>query len=242
MTLTGSGIIILIVIAFAIYLIYTQQSVPAYMMQPQQPPRQSCPPCNRDHGGQTQQPQQPQQMMQMPPQQVNIALDNQDPYSDAIKRQDLYTMNDPLTYPQMRLPREVLERYNDFYQKNGAYPPFNAATQPFLFDNPVLNGYLTKVVEEGDVPDQNTPSSVPLFRVKSVKNANRYFYFILDQRYLSKVELKIPLDNVKINGQRYTNADYYGVPEIFDGDVIEHINIFPDTKYKVTLYKTYNFP
>lgn len=239
MTLTGSGIIILIVIAFAAYLIYTQQSAQPYMMQP----RQSCPPCNREHAADRVQPgpQQPQ-IVQMPPQQVNIALDNQDPYSDAIKRQDLYTMYDPLTYPQMRLPREVLERYNEFYQKNGSYPPFNAATQPFLFDNPILNGYLTKIVEEGDAFDANMPASVPLFRVKSVKNANRYFYFILDQRYLSKVELKIPLDNIKINGQRYTNADYYGVPEIFDGDIIENINIFPGAKYKVTLYKTYNFP
>lgn len=236
MTLTGSGIIILIVIAFAAYLIYNQQSTPQYI-------KQSCPPCQ----AMQMPPQQPQPSQQMPPiqvapPQVNISMDNQDPYSDAIKRQDIYTMYDPLTYPQMRLPREVLERYNEFYQKNGAYPPFNAATQPFLFDNPILNGYLTKVVEEGDQFDQNAPSSVPLFRVKSVKNANRYFYFILDQRYLSKVELKIPLDNIKINGQRYTNADYYGVPEIFDGDIIENINIFPGAKYKVTLYKTYHFP
>ena len=238
MTLTGSGIIILLVIAFAAYLIYNQQSSSFYQM----PQKQSCPPCHREHI--SDRPQPPQQMppIQMNPPQVNISMDNQDPYSDAIKRQDLYTMYDPLTYPQMRLPREVLERYNEFYQKNGAYPPFNAATQPFLFDNPILNGYLTKIVEEGEAFDQNAPTSVPLFRVKSVKNANRYFYFILDQRYLSKVELKIPLDNIKINGQRYTNADYYGVPEIFDGDVIENINIFPGAKYKVTLYKTYNFP
>ena len=75
-----------------------------------------------------------------------------------------------------------------------------------------------------------------------MKNSNRYFYYVLDQRYLSKVELKIPLDNVKINGTFYKNADYYGIPELFDGDQVEGVSIYPQTKYKVTLYKSYHFP
>jgi hypothetical protein len=173
---------------------------------------------------------------------TNVTIEqNTDPYSDPIKKQDEYSMYDPLTYPQYRLPREVLEKYNEYYERNGVYPPFGQATQP-LFDNPTLNGILIKIVDENEPFTDNTPHSVPLFRVKSVKNTNRYFYYVLDQRYLSKVELKIPLDHVKVNGVRYHNADYYGLPELFDDDIIECIPIYPGVRFKVLLYKTYHFP
>jgi len=134
-----------------------------------------------------------------------------------------------------------LEKYNEHYERTGAYPPFGQATQP-LFDNPILNGVLIKEVDENEPFSDNVPSSVPLFRVKSAKNTNRYFYYIIDQRYLSKIELKIPLDHVKINGVRYNNADFYGLPEIYDGDCIEGIPIYPTSKFKVVLYKLYHFP
>jgi hypothetical protein len=174
---------------------------------------------------------------------ANITIEGDtDPYSDAIKRQDLYTMYDPLTYPQLRLPREVLERYNEYYERTGSYPPFNAATQPQLFDNPILNGILMKEIDPHEPFDDKVPSTIPLFRVRSSKNTNRYFYYILDQRFLSKIELKIPLDTVKLNGVAYNNADFYGLPEIFDGDSVENISIYPATKFNVTLYKTYHFP
>src|SRR4029078_11204206 len=150
------------------------------------------------------------------------------------KKQDSYSMYDPLTYPQMRLPREVLDKYNEFYEKNGTYPPFGQATQP-LFDNPILNGILIKQVDENEPFNDNIPSSIPLFRVKSAKNANRFFYYIIDQRYQSKLELKIPLDHIKLNGIRHNNADFYGLPEIYDGDIIENIPIYPIAKFKVTL-------
>ena len=173
---------------------------------------------------------------------TNVMIDNDaDPYSDPIKKQDLYGMYDPLTYPQLRLPRAVLEKYNEYNEKNGSYPPFGQGTQP-LFDNPILNGILIKQVDENEPFYDNVPSSVPLFKVKSSKNTNRFFYYILDQRYLSKLELKIPLDHIKINGVRYNNADFYGLPELYDGDCIENIPIYPDSKFKVTLYKTYPFP
>ena len=151
-------------------------------------------------------------------------------------------MYDPLTYPQLRLPREVLEKYNEYFQRNGVYPPFGEATQPFLFDSPVLVGVLIKKVDENEPFADNVPSSVPLFRVKSSKNVNRFFYYVIDQRYLSKIESKIPLDGVKINGIRIHHADQYGIPELYDEDVLEDIPIFPFTKFKVMLYKTYHFP
>jgi len=47
---------------------------------------------------------------------------------------------------------------------------------------------------------------------------------------MSKLELKIPLDHIKINDVKYNNANFYGLPEIFDGDIIEHIPIYPETK------------
>lgn len=253
MTFQNSTFIILIVAAFAFYLVYSQNNQPRYIPVPVQVqtmnstnlPRveseiqSQCPKCeyyktlikthNIDHSI-------------YHPQSINITLDhNIDPYSDPIKKQDLYTMYDPLTYPQLRLPREVLERYNEYYEKNGIYPPFNNATQP-IFDNPILNGMLIKQVEENEPFYDNVPSSIPLFRVKSSKNTNRYFYYIVDQRYPSKIELKIPLDHIKINGIRYNNADFYGLPELYDGDIIENIPIYPGVKFKVLLYKTFHFP
>jgi hypothetical protein len=242
MSLPSSTIIIVLVIGFVIYLIYTQnnqqQSIGSNNNSNNQGNTNQCPPCNMNMNNMAAM----QKMMQPPaPINVNVTGEDSDPYSDAIKKQDLYTMYDPLTYPQLRLPREVLEKYNDYFNKTGVYPPFGESTQPYLFDNPQMVGVLIKKIED-EAFAENSPSSVPLFRVKSSKNANRYFYYILDQRYLSKVEQKIPLDKVKVNGIRYQNADYYGIPELFDDDVIEDIPIFPFTKFKVTLYKTYHFP
>lgn len=279
MTLS-SNLIIIIVIVFAFYLVYSQRN------QQQKLINTSCPSCNHNnkyssgninthHSGNNLQslntnnhqiyPQNDnlysdnyssltrEQMSNLnsgsekrhykqTPQITNIVVDNDnDPFSDPIKKQDLYTMYDPLTYPQLRLPRDVLEKYNEFYDKNGVYPPFNQSTQS-LFDNPVLNGVLIKQVDENEPFQDNVPSSVPLFRVKSAKNSNRYFYYIIDQRYLSKIEPKIPLDHIKVNNIRYSNADFYGIPELFDGDIIENIPIYPGSKFKVTLYKTFHFP
>jgi hypothetical protein len=255
MAFNNSTLVIVIVVAFAFYLIYSQTSQQKVVVAPQpvavQPNAQiqnvagnqagqglACPNCDQyKHKLANIESHRPN-----PPQVTNVVIDqDNDPYSDPIKKQDLYSMYDPLTYPQLRLPREVLEKYNEYYERTGTYPPFGQATQP-MFDNPVLNGVLIKQVDENEPFSDNVPSSVPLFRVKSAKNTNRYFYYIVDQRYLSKIELKIPLDHVKINGVRYNNADFYGLPEIYDGDCIEGIPIYPTSKFIVKLYKTYHFP
>lgn len=292
MSFTNPSVIIIIVVAFAFYLIYSQNNQQKNILSTQQlsalktqlgttnSAQIACPNCDTNQAnhlaqtmanplvpqvgqmgqvgqigqlGQSQQALQAQQtalllqkMRTMQQQQqptvtnVNIEQDT-DPYSDPIKKQDLYSMYDPLTYPQFRLSRDILDKYNEYYEKTGTYPAFGQATQP-LFDNPILNGILIKHCDENDPFTDNTPSSVPLFRVSSAKNTNRYFYYVLDQRYLSKVELKIPLDNVKINGIKYNNATYYGLPEIFDDDIIDCIPIYPGVKFKVLLYKTYHFP
>ena len=282
MSFPNSTIIIVLVLALAIYLIYSQNQMydmesqynqmmarfrsPADtdeykkysqeyqrrdgqgQISPRQPQQQQFQPQQQQFQPQQQQLQSPQQQFQ-PQQSPNITQVMVQPsptdiFSDAIKKQDLYTMYDPLTYPQLRLPREVLERYNDHYKTTGTYPPFNEATQPFLFDNPIMNGFLVKIVDDCDVPFvDNIPNSVPLFRVQSSKNTNRYFYYVLDNRNFNMlIQPKIPLDNVKINGVRILNADFYGLPEIYDHDVIEDISIYPGAKFKVTLYKTYHFP
>jgi hypothetical protein len=275
MTINNSAIIIIIVVAFAFYLIYSQNNQPKYISEPSQIAsfksqighaqnmrpqiiQGQYPPCQKCELYKQQLSQQqllsPQQLSQQQlspqhhvhdtqtPQITNVMIENEnDPYSDPIKKQDMYSMYDHLTYPQLRLPREVLEKYNEYYEKNGSYPPFGQATQP-LFDNPILNGILIKQVEENEPFSDNVPSSVPLFRVKSAKNTNRFFYYIVDQRYMSKLELKIPLDHIKIDGVRYNNADFYGLPEIYDGNIIEGIPIYPSSKFKVTLYRTYHFP
>lgn len=260
MQFNNSTLIIIIVVGFALFLIWNQNNQPKYNLPPMPPQAQThtqappptqispfkpqingadashCPNCEvyKQRLSDSHRPQTPNV--------TNVVVEQEgDQYSDPIKKQDMYTMMDPLTYPQGRLPREVLEKYNDYHQKNGSFPPFGQATQP-LFDNPILNGILIKEVDENEPFADNVPSSIPLFRVKSAKNANRFFYYILEQRYLSKVELKIPLDHIKVNGVRYNNADFYGVPELYDGDTIENIAIYPNTKFKVNLYKLYHFP
>ena len=168
--------------------------------------------------------------------------DPSDIYSDPIKNQDLHTLYDPLNYPRQRLPREILERYKEYYEKNGIYPPFNQETRP-LFDNPILAAYLVKIVEENE-PNfgDNIPNTVPLFKVKSQQYNNKYFYYVIEQRHLSKIELKIPLDNVKIDGKRYENGEFYGLPEIGDDSIIENISIYPGAKFRIKLYKSFHFP
>jgi len=255
MTFPISAIFIIAVLGFSTYLIYSQNQATVVSSQVVNTvPSKECPNCAKkvEVFDPQMQPFQPQplqmQPFQMPPVQLPPVLNNvtvqqkDDRYADSIKKQDKYMMYDPLTYPQLRLPREVLDRYNEYYEKTGVYPPFNQATQPQLFDNPILNGFLVKLGEDNEPYNENIPSAVPLIRVKSVKNANRYFYYIVDQRYLSKLELKIPLDHVKVNGVRYTNSDFYGIPELFDGDIITDIPIYPEAKFKVSLYKTYHFP
>ena len=251
MTVQNSAIIIIIVVAFAFYLVYSQNNQPKYIQpppqispfnpqlmqsaQPMQPiPSHSaqCPTCQKHE----------QKNHQPVPQITNVSIDHDtDPYSDPIKKQDLYTMYDPLTYPQLRLPREILEKYNEYQERNGSYPPFGQATQP-LFDNPILNGLLVKQVDENEPFSDNVPSALPLFKVKSNKNTNRFFYYTIDQRHFSKIELKIPLEHVKVNNIRHNHADFNGLPELYDGDIIEHIAIYPTSKFKVQLYKTYTFP
>ncbi len=225
---TGTVIIVVTIVGAILFLIWREDNINSKRkitqpIRPSQPMMQpSCAPCKA--------------------QEQKIVIDqNQDPYSDSIKRQDMYHMYDPLTYPQLRLPRDVLQKYGEYYKQHGVYPPFNYATQPELFDNPIMVGYLQKdlAVVTNDI---DSPVTVPLFRVKSSKNANRFFYYIMDQRFPTKIDVKIPLNNVLVNGTRYTNSDYYGLPELFDDDTVEQIAIYPTTKYIVRLYKSYFFP
>jgi hypothetical protein len=160
---------------------------------------------------------------------------------DPIKQQDLSDMRDPLTFPQQRLSREVLDKYAEYYEKTGTYPPFGEMGKP-IFDTPILNGLLLKQTDPGEAFDNDSPATVPLMRLKSAKNSNRFYYYVIDQRYRSKFELKIPLEEVKINGVVYENGDQYGLPEIYNDDIIERISAFPNTRYKVLIYKNSHFP
>ena len=258
--MNSSIIIIIVVVAFAFYLIYSQNSQPKYVVQPQQQisgyeqvdDRNRSTPCTKCeeyknqlayyHSETDNQYHYPQPAQYPSQQNTKIIIESEaDQYSDPIKRQDYHSMHDILSYPQLRLPREILEKYNEYYERTGTYPPFDQATQP-LFDNPILNGLLIKQPGHNDLFHENIPSTVPLFRIKSTKNSGRFFYYIIDQRTQSKLELKIPLDNIKLNGTRYSNAEYSGLPEIYDDDMIENIPGYPGAKFKVLLYKTHHFP
>ena len=231
-------LIIVVAVALIGFLIYSQtqnKGIMQYADHFQQKSNDPCPHCSLMR-------QQLSLQSNNNPGSMNIAIDtNNDPYSDPIKRQDLHGMYDPLTYPQLRLPREVLDKYNEYYERNGEYPNFNQHHKP-MFDNPILNGILIKQIEPNEPFGDDIPTTIPLFKVKSQKNTNRFYYYILDQRTQSKLELKIPLDNVKVNGHRYNNGEFYGLPELYDDDIIENVIIFPNAKFKLMLYKTFSYP
>jgi hypothetical protein len=161
--------------------------------------------------------------------------------SDPIKSQDLKEMQDPLSFPQLRLPREVLEKYQEYYEQTGSYPPFGVATRP-LFETPLVNGFLIRLTDpdEAFVPD--APSTIYLYRQKSAKNNNRFFYYVIDNRQHNQTGVKIPLEDTKINGVIQKNSAQYGLPEIYHGDIIERIPGFEGVKFKVHLYRTNHFP
>lgn len=221
-------IILLFFAGIVIYLIYNENNQTPIIKKIYVPVRQNIPITPPQH-------QQSEvnriEITQSPPENL---------YTDPIKRQDLYHLYDPLTYPQTRLPRDILHRYQQYHREHGVYPPFNYATQPELFDNPIDVGFMTKDPDSDTI--DNVPNALPLFRVKSVKNANRFHYYTLDQRFGTKIDVKIPFDNVTVNGTKYSNSDYYGIPELFDDDTIEGVSVFPNTKFRVKIYKTYHFP
>jgi len=234
---TSNIIIIILVVLFALYLIYSQLRSPVPQIQYIEKPCEAC--------------SMPRPEIPLPMKQERRNAEdykalasptNRPTLYENIKKQDLNMMQDPLIYPQLRLPKEVLKKYDEYYEKNGSYPPFNQSTRSDMFDSPILTGILIKIVDENEPFTDNIPNSVPIFKVKSIKNINRFFYYIIDQRYLSKIEPKIPLDHIKVNGTRFNNADFYGIPELYDGDIIENIPIYPSAKFKVVLYKTYHFP
>jgi hypothetical protein len=204
---------------------------------------------------------------------INVATGDEDPFADSIKRTDLYTIYDPLTFPQQRMSREVLDMYKAYYEKNGSYPPFNLATQGYLFDNPIQVGYLVRTDNnrgnddfdgspnrrgrsgspdcdgergtcrnDNNVVFQEAPYTIPLFRVKSAKNTNRYYYYTIDQKYFGKFQTKIPFVKVVLNGKFYNNADEYGIDEVFDHDTMEIKNIYPGIIYRATIYRQNHFP
>lgn len=230
----NSIIIIIIIILFAFYLIYSQNSQQKYIKS-----------FNKEKEVNVQHNLEKENIQNNLEKNVQNNLEKSNnlegKYIDNIKEQDLNSLYDPLIYPQMRLSREVIEKYKEYFNKHGTYPQFNQLTQGIV-DNPILNGLLIKDIDENEPFIDNIPNSIPLFRIKSSKNSNRFFYYIVDQRYQSKLELKIPLDNVKINGVKYNNSDFYGLPELYDGDIIENIAIYPNSKFKIMLYRQYVFP
>lgn len=105
--------------------------------------------------------------------------------------------------------------------------------------NSVLVGLLMKQTDDHDPFPDNAPNLLPLFKIHSPKSRTRFFYHTIEQRYPSKLELKIPLDNAHINGKQFENSEYYGIPELYDGDTVENIPICPGVKFVVKLYKNY---
>src|ERR1700747_2467223 len=191
----NSTVVVIAIIIISIILIWVSQGSPNIKYVQQQ---SSCPPCAK-----------PQvQYVPVPTQQgpINVNLNNEDPFSDAIKRQDEYMLNDPLSYPNKRLDRATLQAYQDYYNKNGVNPPFNYHTQPWLLDNPIVIGYLSKM-DQSPYEMDDVPASIPLMMLKSPKSNIRFFYYIVDQRHRGDIPVKVPFDDVTINGTRYRNAD-----------------------------------
>src|SRR5690606_17011567 len=123
-----SAIFIIGILGFSAYLIYSQNQTAQITKeqfkqaaaQPQQPATPAV--CARCAQGAAIQ-QVPQMMpqfgvpqlppVQLPPIMNNVTVQQDDDrYADAIKKQDAYMMFDFLTYPQLRLDRSIIDRYN----------------------------------------------------------------------------------------------------------------------------------
>ena len=65
---------------------------------------------------------------------------------------------------------------------------------------------------------------------------------MIDQRQKGDIPVKIMFNNVIVNGRVYHNADEYGIDELFDGDIVQGIRIYPEFKFRANIYRTPIFP
>jgi hypothetical protein len=101
-------------------------------------------------------------------------------------------------------------------------------------------GYLSKI-EDTPYPGEPFPA-IPLMGMKSPKSYNRWFYYVVDQRAKGDIPVKIMFNHVRINDRVYTNADEYGVEEMFDGDTVQDLTNYPNIKFRANIYRTPIYP
>lgn len=239
----GSIIIILVVVGVIILLVYSQTKNDDGSKSCPPCPKQSCPKYGRDPN-----------YIQVAAPPINVTVNpNLDPMGDPIKMQDDQFVRDNLIYPMKRPNREVLEQIARYMGESGyayptagyptgkptGYPPWHNLTQPGFIDNPKMVGYLTKM---DLTPYEDTQQSIPLFEMKSPRNANRYFYYIVDQKNRGDIGVKVVFENITVNGRSTRNADENGIDEIQNGDIIEGVQIYPGVKFKANIYRSSIFP
>ncbi len=157
---------------------------------------------------------------------ININKFSDGFFKDKITREDNEQINNPLKYPYTRLPRYILDQYKDsgFYE-SGAF----GSASNYFDDSEKIVGNL--------IVDANYPS-FPLFEKPSATNRERYFYYTIDTRLTNDYKIKIPLNNIKVNGRQRNNVVENGIEQLNNDDSIEifDYNFPPNTVFSVKLY------
>lgn len=148
------------------------------------------------------------------------------PYN--FKKEDDNILNNPLQYPYTRLPNRIIDQYkrSGFYE-SGA---FGNATNYFGDSEKIVGNLIAE-------PNSNI-SALPLFEKASGLHRDRYFYYTIDTRLSNNYKIKIPMNNLIINGKIRKNIIDNGIDEIMDGDEIEILdhNFPPGTIFTAKLY------
>lgn len=152
-------------------------------------------------------------------------------YVDPVTREDEKQVHDDLTYPYTRLPRYIIDqnKMTGFYE-SGA---FGSASNYFDDTEKIVGN----IILDPTVQGQNLPA-FPIYEKPSATNRDRYFYYIIDTRLQNNHKIKVPLDNIVVNGRTINNAVDNGIDQLMTDDSLEilNFNFAPGTLFRAKLY------
>lgn len=97
----------------------------------------------------------------------------------------------------------------------------------------ILHGVL---ITQNNTPNETVSHTLPLFKTKLPDQNNSHTYYVIDKENSAT---HVILNHLKINNVPYDSQIDRHLPVIRNNDMIEDIPDYPNTKFKVMLYKTY---
>lgn len=150
---------------------------------------------------------------------------------DQVTYEDERQVNDPLTYPYTRLPRYIIDqnKSSGFYE-SGA---FGSASNYFDDSEKIIGNLIL------DPTNQTLEyPAFPIYEKPSATNRDKYFYYIIDTRLQNNYKIKVPMNNITVNGRVRYNVIENGIDQLNNDDVviINDFNFPPNTEFIVKLY------